>query len=505
MTAPVRKVVVVGRDADAWLSAHALQRSFGRRDDPVQVELVELPSLLRPQDAYVTLPTQKAFHNLLGFDETRLLRACSGVYALAQRFSNWSGSEAPFLHAYDTHGVSLSHIDFFQYWVKARASGLNVPLEEFSLGAVAAKQGRFVVFNESTESFSRATYGYHLDAIRYVKAVARTALESGLRHTVGDVADVHCSDGRIRSLQLGDGTIVEADLFVDASGADATLIRHLDPGGVEDWSRWLPCNRIMVASGPALTPIPAFSQVSAFRSGWVGLFPLMNRTAIVAVYDGAAVDDTEMHDTLTVLTGMRLDGDVVASPFAAGGRDRHWIGNCVALGDAAAALEPLDAVQLHLLHTGVSYLVSLFPVDRDQMPEAGIFNDKMRAHAVGLRDFQVSHYKLNRRHDEPLWDRARDAESPATLARKLGLFSRRGAVAMDEHETFQEENWTSIFVGHRLLPTSWDPLVDATPEQEQIANFQKILGFIADEVREMPSLQAHIELNSPQATSDYVF
>jgi len=505
VTGPVRKVAVVGRDADAWLAAYALQRSFGRRDDPVAVELVELPSLLRPQDAYVTLPAQKAFHNLLGFDENRLLRACSGVYALAQRFSNWSGSEPPFLHAYDTHGVSLSHIDFFQYWVKARAAGLNVPLEEFSLGAVAAKQGRFVIFNESTESFSRATYGYHLDAISYVKAVARAALASGLKHTVADVAQVQCDDGRIRSLRLTDGTVVEADLFVDASGADGILIRRLDADGVEDWSPWLPCNRIMAASGPALEPMPAFSQVSAFRSGWVGQFPLMNRTAVVAVYDGDATDDREMQGNLSALTGMRLEGNAVAAPFTAGGRRRHWVGNCVALGDAGATLEPLDAVQLHLLYTGVAYLVSLFPVSRTDMPEADVYNAKMQAHAIGLRDFQVSHYALNRRYDEPLWDRARDTEAPATLVRKLELFARRGVIAMDEHETFHEENWTSIFVGHRLLPSSWDPLVDATPEQEQIANFQKILGFIAAEVREMPSLQAHIELNSPQATSDYVF
>jgi tryptophan halogenase len=76
---------------------------------------------------------------------------------------------------------------------------------------------------------------------------------------------------------------------------------------------------------------------------------------------------------------------------------------------------------------------------------------------------------------------------------------------MQEHETFQEENWTSIFAGHRLLPTAWDPQVDKVPEQEQMENFRRMLKFIAAEVQAMPSLQAHLDLNSPQSTSDYIF
>ena len=125
------------------------------------------------------------------------------------------------------------------------------------------------------------------------------------------------------------------------------------------------------------------------------------------------------------------------------------------------------AVQLHLLHTGLSYLVSLFPVDRTHMPEAGVYNDKMRQHAAGVRDFQAAHFRLNRRFGERFWDAAREAQPSSTLARKLELFAARGVVAMEEHETFQEENWTSIFVGHRLLPATWDPQVEKVPESTQ--------------------------------------
>lgn len=501
MDRSIRKVVIVGRDAGAWLSALALQLNFGRADNGIEIELIELPSALRPQDVYVTLPAQQAFHRLLRLDENRLLRACSGLYALGQRFSNWSGSAAPFLHAYDTHGISLSRVDFFQYWLKARATGLNVPLEEFSLGAVAAKQGRFVVFNESTESFSNATYGYHLSAIPYLQAIGKTALQAGLHHRVGEPHSVEHRDGHIQSITLRDGSTVEGDLFIDASGPEGCLIRHLEQNNFESWKEWLPCDRLMVASAPLLTPVPAFSQISAFREGWLGTYPLMDRTALVAAYSSEFIKDQDMLRTMSALSGLRIEGDAFMSPMSPGARLNPWSGNCVAIGDTAVSLDPLDAVQLQILNIGISYLISLFPVDRNDMKEAEIYNMKLALHVTGLRDFQISHFKLNRRFDQLLWDTARERTVPETLARKLRLFESRGIVAMEEDETFQEENWTSVFVGHQLIPKSWDPLVDKIPEQEQIAHFQKILSFIASEVKAMPSLQAHLELNAPGASN----
>lgn len=506
MGGPVRKVVIVGRDAAAWLAAMALQRSFGRGGPGVEVQLVELPSLLRPQDAYLALPAQKAFHRLLGLDETRLLRASKGLYSLGQRFANWSGADAAFLHAYDRHGASLSHVDFYQYWLKARARGLKVALEDFSLGAVAAKQGRFVVFNESTRVFSRATYGYNLSALDYLLAIGKAALATGLSHTVGELAAVETDGGHIRAVRLKDGSRVEGDLFIDASGPEASLMRQLEPkGNFRSWRDWLPCDRLMVASAPALQPTPAFSQVSAFRHGWVGIAPLADRSVLMAAYASAGAADDEVLQTAVALTGLRVEGDAVGGVLAPGCRNAQWIGNCVALGDTAVSLEPLDAVDLHLLHTGISWLVTLFPVQRQDMPEAAVYNAQMAAYAAGVRDFQAAHYRLNRRFGEPLWDAVREREPSPTLARKLRLFAARGVVAVEENETFQEENWTAILNGHGLAPRSWDPQVERVPEQELMAHFQRLLGFIASEVQSMPSLQAQLELNQPGPQSGYIF
>lgn len=490
----IEKVVVVGRDADAWLTALMLQLSFAKAERVLHVQLVELPSKLVPQDCYAVLPSHKALHKMLGVDEHSLLRASSGLYALAQRFTNWSPSHT-FMHAYDTHGIGFGGVDFFQYWLKATVKGMSVPLEEFSLGAAAAKQGRFAVLDDAAESFSKATHGYHLSSLPYLKVIARAALKAGVTHLIGEIKSIDVSNGTIKSIQLEDGMLVSGDLYIDATGRDAALIGMLDHQEYESWQHWFPCDRIIAVSSPALNPAPSFSQVSAFAKGWLGFFPLQDRTAVSAVYSSKYAGVNEILQNLQAIPGIRL-GSVTEKSFTVGVRKNQWIGNCISLGSAGTSLDPLDATHMHMLDLGLSLLRALFPVDKNNLREAAVFNEKMYSHAINLRDFQIAHYKLNKRYGEPMWDEVRAVEPPSTLARKIKLFEARGRVAMQEYETFQEESWTSIFIGHGIQPATYDPLVDNMPEQEQIEHFQKILKYIADEVQSMPSLQAYIEMNA---------
>jgi tryptophan halogenase len=182
-------------------------------------------------------------------------------------------------------------------------------------------------------------------------------------------------------------------------------------------------------------------------------------------------------------------------------RPNPWIGNCVAIGDAAASLEPLDAAQLQVLQIGLTHLLAMFPIDAAQMPEAGAYNRVVTAHFENVRDFQIAHYKLNKRLDAPFWDRCRDTDPPASLAYKLALFERCAQVALYDHETFQEENWIANFLGHGLIPKSYDARADALEGAALMAQFQQMLHFIASEVTDMPSLEAHMETHAPSPST----
>src|SRR5690606_254299 len=114
----------------------------------IKVLLVELPSKITHQDVYSTLPSQKAVHGMLGYSESSLLPLCHGSISLGQRFSGWSKKGSEYMHIYDTAGTPFRDVDFIQYWIKARKSGLEVSLEEFSLGAASAKRGKITMLSE---------------------------------------------------------------------------------------------------------------------------------------------------------------------------------------------------------------------------------------------------------------------------------------------------------------------------------------------------------------------
>ncbi|MES1156772.1 MAG: tryptophan 7-halogenase [Alphaproteobacteria bacterium] len=496
MSRKVQRVVVVGRDIAGWLTAYTLARAFGRTG--VTIEVVELPSMLRPIDVAPTLPNLRTLHRLLGFDDNAMIKACFGAPMLGQRFSNWSRG-APFVHAYDTQGVALNRVEFLNYWVRARREGLNVALEDFSLGAAAAKQARLIVPNEETMRFSHAAPGYNVEAVAYALLMQLRAKKFGVIHTPGSVAAVDHEGDRIRSVRLANGPTVEGDLFVDASGAEAVLMRDMPGDAFQSWSHWFGVDRILAASGPRLTPIPGFSEISAFRAGWLGLYPLQQRTGVIAAFDSKEMSEREMVEDLPALSGVNLKGDALVAPFSPGARARPWIGNCVALGEAAATFEPLDCAPMQALQVGLSHLAALFPADADEMAESAIFNANMEAWNGRLRDFQLAHYKLNGRRGDPFWDRARAMSVSDALDYKIKLFEARGVVALYDHESFQDENWISIFVGHGLMPRDYDPIADTMPPEEQIENFRQMLSFVAAEVQDMPSLEAHLELHAPSS------
>jgi tryptophan halogenase len=485
VSGPVRSVVIVGRDAALWIAAAGVKRALGSTG--LEVQAVELPSLLHAHDVYAALPSVRGLHRVLNLDEDIVIEACDAVPMVGQRFSNWSEAAPPLMHAFETDFPSAD-LSFIQYWLKGRIEGLKVDLSHFGVGTSAALQGRVPLTGENNDPSLSAGFGFHLNARAYANLLKQFALHLGVSARPAQSVEIKLKSDRIRALILEDGTNIEADLFVDASGSEALLLGQLRGAHFASWRQWFPADRILATSAPPLPELPAFSQISAIREGWVGLFPLRNRTAVVAAYDSSLISDQDLLESIPIVARMPVSGDAVVAPIVPGMQSRPWIGNCVAIGEAAVTAEPLDAVQIHLIHAFVSHLINLFPADQAEMPEAQAFNREVGRLAENVRDFQQAHYRLNRRFNDRFWNRARDAGVPETLERKLRMFERRGIVPMYDDESFHEWNWAELFIGHGLMPDDYDPRIDTVPDEEHVAKVQNRMQSVAQYVRAMPSV-----------------
>ena len=493
----IRKVVIVGRDEGLWLTANVLWRAFNKAG--LEITTVELPSLLRPGDVYPTLKQQEAYHGLIGLEEEPLMRTSQATYSLGQRFVNFAKTRPPFMHAYSTYGKDVNRIPFHQLWVKARGAGLKAEFDDFSINAVAAKQGRFFIPGGATDGFANCNYAYNLGAQGYCHVLKSVALQRKVGHVAGHLAEVikNPADGCITAVKLMNGQSVEGDFFIDASGAESALIGHAMGVGFDSWRKWFACDRLLTTYGPPFSPLPSFSQISAFRSGWAGIYPLRDHTGIQLAYSSADIKADEAFEAAKIVTSMQLHPDAVVTPYNAGTRKVYWEKNCVAIGEAAVVLDPIDSVRMHANLVSLSHLISLFPVDRNSLLESTEYNRNVLQSFERIRDYQMCHYVLNERVGQPLWDHCRSIEVPDLLRYKLDLFAARGNLSLYDDETFEDDDWTAMLLGHGLIPKAYDPLVDQLTDAEVIKQFQAMLGFIKATVEPMQPMEAALGIAMP--------
>ncbi len=483
----ISKVVIFGRDAAAWLSANALHTALGPTG--LVVEVVELPSLLQAQDIYPALPALEAFHGQMRIDEHALLKAIGGSYSLGQSFVGFGPS--PFFHAYGSHGVAIDRLPFFQHFTRARQKGLKVALEDFSLTAAGAKFGRFIVPDNTTESFARTDYGYHLPAIAYVNLLRTKAIKSGIRVMPARGVEVeHDDKGHVAALMTGGGERVTGDLFIDASGAEARIMRTLG-ARFESWRGWFRGDRVLAAAGPAYASVPPYARIEASDHGWLGLYAAQDRTRLVQVHDSHLMSDDAALQAAARMSGLKL-GDAVVSALNPGRLDQAWTQNCIAIGEAACVFDPIDGPGLQAIQNGLVHLLALFPQGKDCGTERAEYNNLMRQGFERIRDFQIAHAALCAQSGA-YW-RAPEAALPDTLTRKLDAFRARGLVPMYDGETFPLDSWEALLTGHGQIPESSEPLVEATSDADLMGHLKHMLGYIREQVQSMNAHDTYLEL-----------
>jgi len=492
----IQSIVIVGRDMACWLAANSLKLALGFSG--VKITVIELPSLVNNCETLSSLPALESLHRILGFEEYELLKLTAGTYGLGHSFANFSKSNVPFFHPYATHGASINKLDFLQYWIKARRSGLQLDFESFSLNTIAAKNERFFLPTTELYSFAKSNYGYNMQAQAYIRYIREMALRRGVElissHNVAGKLDKE--QGHIDSVFLSNGQEIKADLFIDATGAEGVLIKETLKTDFKSWKDYFPQDRILLTCGEKLKTLPPYGQTRALNDSVLQLVPLQNMTGLIHSYDSELMDDQSALETAAIVSNLRIhpNAQTVVTPFSAGHVSQIWVKNCIAIGESAASLHPIDNVALQTIHLGLVHLINLFPLGRDMALEARAYNEVMISSIERLRDFQLSHFKLNQYFDSPFWDYMRQIKVPDELAHKIDLFKARGNIALYDNETFENDDWKAIFICHGLMPETYDPLVDQTSDQEAIRQFQAMMTYIKDQVKDMVSHDAFLEV-----------
>ncbi len=293
------------------------------------------------------------------------LRAnCS--FRLGTEYQHWHEPLPAYVHAYDRYGQPFGTASFHIHWIRLAQAGSPPPFDHYSPAAAMARAGRFALpERDRAHPLAYFEYGLALDVTAYPRMMRAYAQHLGTIERPGDVKGVRIDGetGFIAGLALDDGSELTADLFVDCTGPRALLRGELDTE-FEDWGRWLPCDRLLLAdAAPAADPSP-LDRAIAHAAGWRWIAQSCSRTA-----HGFAYASSDLSDDKAART---LHGHASVDPQAPialrqGRRPKPWLRNCVALGDAATMVEPLEWTNLHMAHSAIDRLVAMMP-DRDCSP-----------------------------------------------------------------------------------------------------------------------------------------
>lgn len=450
----IRSICVAGSGMVGLSTAAAFARALPR----AQLTIIETP----PDPAALadivpaTWPSVARFHAAIGLDEGELVRTGVATHHLGTLFADWPRA---WTHAFGHYGKPVGAIPFDHIWAQAKCAGKALPYDQYSMGAALARAGKFAHPSASAESVtSRFAYALRLDPPKYRERLRALLPQCRLLH--GDIGAIEQRESGVEAVQLTNGERIAADLFVDATGPAARLIGALDDS-VEDWSDWMPFDRIAMREAQrGGAPMPC-DRVHACADRWTIEWQMHGRTITAQVGSAGTA----------IRRGRRL---------------RPWVRNVLALGDAATALDPLHGFNLALAQHAILLALELLPGRDFPAVETNEYNRRAEQLTRRVRDFVALHYLRSGRRDG-LWRELADREPPDSLARTLDQFGHRGRMPFHEEEIITRDSWTAALLGLGTIPRNVDPQARSVPLDKALAAMDRLAREIDVMVAKLPS------------------
>lgn len=488
----LRQLVIVGGGSAGWMTAAALSNVLGTA---CRISLVESEQIGTVGVGEATIPTIRLMNQTMGVDEQAFLRDTQATFKLGIDFVDWGRLGHRYFHPFGFFGYPFDALPVYQHWLQHRQAHGTGPLEDYALAWQAARLGRFCLPSDDPAHLSSSfNYAYHFDASLYARHLRQLSEGRGVQRHEGRIVQVHrhSETGFVTGVQLENGTVVAGDFFIDCSGFDALLLGKTLGVGFESWAQWLPCDRA-VAMPCALTgpPLP-YTRSTALAAGWQWTIPLRHRVGNGYVFSSAFTSQDQAEAALQAnLPGQAL-GDPRLLKFTPGRREKAWSFNVLALGLASGFLEPLESTSLHLVHSGVSAFLNLFPDRQGHEALRDEYNRRFALEMERIRDFLILHYKLNTREDSEMWRYCAHMQVPELLAQRMALFKQGGHLHVDNHDLFGEESWLAVHLGQENFPHGHHALLDLRPTDGRV-RLARLRDALSQTAQAMPSHETFLQ------------
>lgn len=443
----VRTVVVLGGGSAGLIAALTLKR----RLPELSVRVVRSPEIgIIGVGEGTTADFPRHFFHYLGFKARQFYTEAEPTWKLGLRFF-W-GPAPEFYYPFE------------QEWNQKRADlprnvGFYVDGGTKWLGRTSALMAHGKAFSRSANGgpdFS-PPHAFHIENAKLVRWLESVCTAIGIAITDGTMRDALRGDEGISVLFLESGEQITADLFVDASGFRSELVgRRMEEPHVS-YARSLFCDRAVIGGWPRTDePIGAYTLAETMDAGWAWQIEHEQWINRGYVYCSASItDEAARAEFLGKNSKIAHEPRVVK--FRSGRLARSWVGNVVAIGNAAGFVEPLEATALHVICAQSRRLAdALLGTDQQPTPSViAVYNDLNALFWDEIRDFLSVHYAFNTRSNTPFWKMCRMETDLAGAAPMVEFYRENGPILLGipligEQNSFGMNGYLAMLCGQRV-------------------------------------------------------
>ncbi|HEX4695623.1 tryptophan halogenase family protein [Sphingomonas sp.] len=491
--APIKSVTIVGGGTAGWMTAALLSQVFSS----YRIRLIESEEIGIIGVGEATIPSIRNYNDMAGIDQVEMIRATQGTFKLGIDFVNWRNGNDRYFHGFGRIGHDFMWLHPHQLWMMARQAGRAQHFDNYALNCVAGMQNKFSYPDPANPAspLGGLDYAYNFDASVFAKYLRVRSEANGVARIEGKIVDVKLDSesGNVDHVVMEDGRTVDGDLFVDCSGMRALLIGQALGIGYEDWNHWLLNDRALAVPCERTEPLTPYTRVSARKHGWQWRIPLQHRTGNGHVYSSSHLSDDEAASVLLANLDAKPLGEPRSVRFRPGKRRKAWEKNVVAIGLSSGFLEPLESTSIHLIQTGITKLLGLFPRLGFAAADVAEYNRQHDFEFADVRDFIVAHYKVTDREDTPYWAYLKNMAIPDSLAERLDLFASSGRFyKRAAAELFRVESWVQVLLGQGFA-MGHDPNAAIVPRDVRTSYLADIEEVNADAAARMPDHAAFID------------
>jgi len=388
------KIVIVGGGTAGWIASYFITKAQPGKHEVTVIESSKLGIIGAGEGSTGTMSDLlKGAYFDATIDVNEFLKATDGTCKMGIYHKNWSGDGFGYFAPLDASPSWASWTDTYFRYVLAKFKRdkihLSTPIgQDFENGKVIPQ-------------------AFHFDGHKVGEFFKNICKKDGVTIIDSVVDDISLDEqGNIDSLTLDNGTKINADLFIDCTGFARILMKKI---GV-DWHSYSDCLPVNTAMpflleyepGEKILPL---TGATALSSGWMWNIPLQTRRGCGYVFDRNFITEEQAQKEVEDYLGKKIK-PIKFIKFDGGRSTAFWKNNVLALGLAAAFVEPLEATSIHSTIMQLLFFVKEYLLDNKDDTITDYNQETYNQKITRLYDLQIDfisfHYQGGR-DDTPFW------------------------------------------------------------------------------------------------------